>query len=88
VIIGSQQTPYIYEDRVSREDFIDALLKIHNMTSAERKKMGMLGRENILKNFSIDQYVAEWDRILTEVHEKNGSWETRKNYQSWTLKGI
>jgi glycosyltransferase involved in cell wall biosynthesis len=87
-IVGSQQTPYIYEDRVSREDFIDALMKIHNMTNADRKHLGALGRENVLKTFSMEQYVSEWDRILTEVHEKHGSWETRKNHSRWTLKGI
>jgi glycosyltransferase involved in cell wall biosynthesis len=85
-VIGSQQVPYIYEDRISKEDFIDALLKIHNMTRKERKEIGAKARENVLKNFSFDQYGANWDRILQDVHDKHGSWETRKNYKSWSVK--
>ena len=85
-IIGSQDVPYIYEDRVAGEDVVEAMVKIHNMSRKERKELGAKGLEHVKKNFSFEQYVSSWDKILTEVHEKNGSWETRKNYKSWELK--
>jgi glycosyltransferase involved in cell wall biosynthesis len=85
-IIGSQEVPYIYEDRVSKEDFINALVKIHNMTREQRKEIGKKAVEHVKKNFSFENYCSSWDRLLKEVHEKNGSWETRKNYTSWSLK--
>ena len=85
-IIGSQDVPYIYEDRVSGEDVIQAMIKIHNMTREERKAIGKKAIEHVNKNFSFEQYGKKWDKILREVHEKYGSWETRKNYKSWTLK--
>jgi glycosyltransferase involved in cell wall biosynthesis len=85
-VIGSQEVPFIYEDRVSKEDFIDAMLYIHNMTRQERKNIGTKARENVLKNFSFKQYGANWDNLLQGVHEKYGSWETRKNYKSWSVK--
>ena len=34
-IIGSQDVPYIYEDRLNKDDFVNALLKIYNMTNEE-----------------------------------------------------
>ncbi len=87
-IIGSQDVPYIYEDRVSGGDVVEAMIKIHNMTREERKAIGNKGMQHVKKNFSFEQYGQKWDKILTEVHEKNGSWETRKNYKSWTIKEL
>ena len=85
-VIGSQDVPYIYEDRVSKEDFVAALEKIHNMTREERKALGRKGRANVEKNFNFEQFGNTWDRIMTEFHAKNGSWENRKNYKSWEMK--
>ena len=35
-IIGSHRVPYIYQDRISKEDFISGLKKFHSMTEEER----------------------------------------------------
>lgn len=85
-IIGSQEVPYIYEDRIGKEDFIAALEKIHNMTREERKALGLKGREHVENNYNYSKFCEKWDKILTEVYEKNGSWETRKNYKAWSIK--
>jgi glycosyltransferase involved in cell wall biosynthesis len=85
-VIGSQEVPYIYEDRISKEDFIAALETIHNNGRAKNKQLGQKGREFIEKNFSYKNYIESWDRLFTGIHEKHGSWETRKNYKAWTLK--
>ncbi len=82
-VIGSQDVPYIFEDRISKEDFIAALEKIHNMTKPEREALGLKGREHLEKNYNFDKFCKRWDEIFTEVHEKYGSWETRKNYKSY-----
>ena len=87
-VIGSQDVPYIYEDRISKEDFIAALEKIHNMTKEERKELGKKALQHVTANFNYKEFGNKWDKILKDVHEKNGSWETRKNYKSWTLKEI
>ena len=84
-VVGSQTVPYIYEDRVSKEDFIAALHKIYNMTREERKHLGSLGREHVLKNYSLEQYHKKWDEALTEIHKEFGSWKSRKNYKSWEI---
>ena len=83
-VIGSQEVPYIYEDRVSKEDFIAALTKIHCMTREERKALGRKGLEHVNKNFSFEGFSRKWDEIMSGVHEKYGSWENRKLYKGWS----
>jgi glycosyltransferase involved in cell wall biosynthesis len=85
-VIGSQDVPYIYEDRISKEDFIDALLKMHNMTREQRKALGKKGLEHVMKNFNFTNFQNSWDKIFTDFHEKYGSWKNRKNYSSWHVK--
>ena len=84
-IVGSQEVPYIYEDRVSGEDAINAFLKIHEMTRENRQALGKLGRDHVEKNYSFKNYERRWVEIMTEIHEEFGSWENRKNYQGWEL---
>jgi glycosyltransferase involved in cell wall biosynthesis len=86
-VIGSQDVPYIYEDRVSKQDFIDALLKIYNMSQEEREELGRKGREHVLKNYGFEDYIDTWDKTLTKIHKEGGSWNNRK-YQSWKMMEI
>ena len=82
-VIGSQQVPYIYEDRISKEDFKAALHKIYNMSPKERNELGVKGRKHVEKNYAFKKYCDKWVEIMTEVYEKHGSWDDRKNYTSW-----
>jgi glycosyltransferase involved in cell wall biosynthesis len=85
-IIGSQEVPFIYEDRVSKQDFINALIKMHNMTHEERKEIGKKARQYVLKKYDLDKFGKQWEQVMDSFIEKNGSWQTRKNYTRWTLK--
>jgi glycosyltransferase involved in cell wall biosynthesis len=87
-IIGSQQVPYIYEDRISKEDFVNALLEFYNTSAEERKQLGKKGREHVLKNYNFENYIKRWDEIFVEAHKKYGSWNNRKNYKSWTFEEV
>tara|TARA_R100000234_G_scaffold119966_1_gene104581 strand:- start:3669 stop:4925 length:1257 start_codon:yes stop_codon:yes gene_type:complete len=87
-LIGSQQVPYIFEDRISEKDFMDACEKMYNMKKEDLKKLGDMGREHVTNNYSFDQYQEKWVELLDEIHEKHGSWENRKVYSPWTLKKI
>tara|TARA_R110002074_G_scaffold111859_1_gene239752 strand:+ start:2036 stop:3301 length:1266 start_codon:yes stop_codon:yes gene_type:complete len=84
-VIGSQQVPFIYEDRVSKEDFIDSLVNFTNMSKEDRMKMGAAGRKHVLDNYSMEQFAKKWELILDDLHDSFGSWETRKNYKSWEM---
>ena len=75
--------PYIYEDRLAKEDFVNALVEIHNMTHAERHIMGLKGREHVVNNYNFDKYCNGWVELIDKTIEKHGSWENRKTYKSW-----
>jgi glycosyltransferase involved in cell wall biosynthesis len=85
---SSHGVPYIYEDRVSKESFMKSLKAMYDMPTKERTTMGKLGREHVLTNYGFEKFHKEWDRILTEVYEKNGSWENRKNYNCWSVEEL
>ena len=82
-IIGSQDVPYIYEDRINKEDFISALTKMVEMSPEEREALGQAGCEHVRKNYSFDKFTKNWIEVMDDVIEKNGSWETRKNYKTY-----
>ena len=50
------------------------------MTPEARKKMGQKGKQHVMKNYSFEGYKKKWVDLMLEIHEKNGSWENRKNY--------
>jgi len=87
-VIGSQQVPYIYEDRISQEDFNIALHAINSMTKEEKAEVGKMGREHLLKNYNPEVLMKEWDEVFTNLYKKYGSWETRNNFKPWELKEI
>tara|TARA_R110000823_G_scaffold303100_3_gene424430 strand:- start:2130 stop:3395 length:1266 start_codon:yes stop_codon:yes gene_type:complete len=79
-VIGSQDVPYIYEDRLSEAQVVSALEKMCIMTREERREMGMRGRQHVMENYNFETFNKQWVDIMTEVYEQQGSWETRANY--------
>ena len=87
-IIGSQPIPWIYEDRLSEKDVVEAMEKIFNMPQEERDRLGQLGREHVMKNYNFEDFSKTWVDVMTKLHEEEGSWETRKYTKRWTVKEI
>jgi glycosyltransferase involved in cell wall biosynthesis len=87
-IIGSQDVPYIYEDRINKDDFIDALTKMLEMPEDERQKLGELGRQHVQKNYNFETFCNDWIKTIDETIENHGSWETRKGYTPYTFMEI
>ena len=87
-IIGSQDVPYIYEDRINGDDLVAAMCKIFNMTSQEREDLGRLGQEHIEKNYNFNTLARKWPTLLEEIHNEMGSWESRKGFKPWHLMEI
>ncbi len=84
-VIGSLQVPYIYEDRISQEDFHNTMKKALNITQKRYNKMCKLGMKHVNDNYNFLTYKKRWVEIMDSVIENNGSWETRKNYKRWHL---
>ena len=82
-IVGSQNVPYIYEDRINEKQFVDALKEIYYTPRTILKEMGMEGQKHVEKNYSFTKYKERWVDVMLDLHENHGSWETRKNYAAW-----
>ena len=87
-IIGSQQVPYIYEDRISKKAFHAALDKMYFGGEEYRRELGERGRKHVLENYNFDNFNSQWVALMDKVHEEHGSWETRKGYTSITFKEV
>ena len=87
-LIGSQQIPWIYEDRLNSNDVVNAMEIMYTMSSDEREKLGLAGRDHVIQNYNFETFNKTWVEILTKIHEEEGSWETRKQPQRWVLEEL
>tara|TARA_R100001594_G_scaffold51807_3_gene85293 strand:+ start:4697 stop:5980 length:1284 start_codon:yes stop_codon:yes gene_type:complete len=84
-VIGSLQVPYIYEDRISQQDFTDVMRKALNLSEAKYQKMSVAALEHVKTNYSFENYEKGWVKLMDGIVERHGSWESRKNYKRWHL---
>jgi len=87
-VVGSQEVPFIYEDRLSKNQVVDALVEMFNKTPKQRKELGLKGRKHVESNYNFNNFIKTWDEIFTRVHKEHGSWETRNRKQNWTLEEV
>jgi glycosyltransferase involved in cell wall biosynthesis len=84
-VIGSLEVPYIYEDRISQDDFEKVMNKALRISKQKYQKMSIQGREHVAKYYNFENYEKQWVKLMDEFIEKHGSWETRKGYKRWHL---
>ena len=87
-IIGSQTIPWIYEDRLNGDDVCNAFEEMYNLSKEERDEMAKLGREHVAKNYNFENFNKTWVDLMSDIHEKEGSWETRKYTKRWVVKEV
>ena len=58
-VIGSQDVPYIYEDRISNIQFVGALDTFTNIPKEQRNLIGQAGRNHVIENFSFDNFISQ-----------------------------
>ena len=85
MLIGTERVKSIYEDRISKEDFLNALETMYRMDEDERREWGRNGRKHVLKNYNLRQYAENWDRLMKQIYDVHGSWDTRKEIKKWDL---
>jgi len=44
-----------------------------------RDTLGRSGRDHVVKNYSFEVFEKAWVDLMTQIHEEEGSWETRKH---------
>ncbi len=84
-VIGSLQVPYIYEDRINKEDFINTLKKALKLSPSKYENMSKLGMKHVKENYNFEKYEKGWVETIDEIVEKHGSWDTRVGYKRWHL---
>ena len=87
-IIGSQEVPYIYEDRTSKDQFFSAMNKMMALGPKGRREMGLRGSEFVKRTFGVDDFNNKWIQLMDKIHEEHGSWETRTNYNGIRFKEV
>ena len=61
---------------------------MYDMGQDERLEMGQRGSQYVIKNYNFKEFQAKWVDLMLKLHEKEGSWETRKNYSTITFKEV
>ena len=87
-IIGSQQVPYIYEDRINKDQFISALHKMYSLGNEHRREIGMLGRKHVETNYNFENFNKTWVKLMDDVYENSGSWDDRKGHNGIRFKEV
>ena len=83
-VIGSQEVPYIYEDRIAEQQMVGALNTFTDIPKETRKLIGQSGRQHVIDNFNFTDFINRWDKIFTDTYENKGSWPNRA-YKAWEL---
>ena len=63
-LVGSQQVPYIYDDRVNNEQVAAAIEKVFRMGRPARRRLGAEAREWAKRTFPMSGMIDGWDRGL------------------------
>jgi glycosyltransferase involved in cell wall biosynthesis len=85
-VIGSQEVPFIYEDRINQEQMVGAFKTFSEIPKETRKLIGQAGRQHVINNFNFTDFIDRWDKIMTDTYNK-GVWDQRE-YKGWELKEI
>lgn len=87
-VIGSLQVPYIHEDRIGQDQFEEVMNKALKNSKKSYQKMSKGGMNHINENYNFENFERQWVEFIDKTIEHHGSWETRRNYDRWTLKEI
>ncbi len=66
-LVGSQQVPYIYDDRVNDDDVAAALERMFRMGRSDRKALGLQAREWATNEFSMERLTKSFDDVITRT---------------------
>lgn len=70
--VGSQQVPYIYDDRVDNDDVAKALEQLYRLGREKRRALGSRAREWALKNFAMADMIGGWDERIRQTIASHG----------------
>ena len=86
-VIGSQQVPWIYEDRLDQEKVVAAILDMAAATPEQYAEWSSNGLAHVDEFFNFEKFEKKWVKVMKDTHRKYGSWPNKK-YNSWKFTEI
>ena len=80
-LVGSPQTPYIWDDQCRAEDATEQIKNVYSLTSEERKRRGLKGREWALSEEAGFTGEQQGKRIIEAFEELFSTWKPREKFE-------
>jgi hypothetical protein len=80
-LVGSPQTPYIWDDTCRPEDAAKQIAEVYNLPSLERKLRGLAGREWALGNEAGFTGECQGERIIEAFDTLFSTWKPREKFE-------
>jgi glycosyltransferase involved in cell wall biosynthesis len=80
-IVGSLQTPYIYDSRADIRDITKAIEDVYNLPKEERLKRGSAGRQWVTSDESMMSADNMAKNVIATVDETLATWKPRKRFE-------
>ena len=80
-IVGSLQTPYIYDSRADIRDITKAIEDVYNLPKEERLKRGLAGRQWVTSDESMMTADNMAKNVIATVDETLATWKPRKTFE-------
>jgi len=80
-LVGSPQTPYIWDDQCRAEDATEQIKNVYSLTSEERKCRGLKGREWALSEEAGFTGEQQGKRIIEAFEELFSTWKPREKFE-------
>ena len=77
-MVGNHMVPYIYEDFVSHKTVTSAFIKMYEMGSDERERIGARAAIRAREDYNLDRVISDWDSSLERTIEKFKNGENKK----------
>ena len=80
-LVGSPQTPYIWDDRCRPEDATERIMELYNMTREERKALGLAGHEWATGDEAKFTSKKMGETVIKNIEQLFATWKPRKHYE-------
>jgi glycosyltransferase involved in cell wall biosynthesis len=80
-MVGSPQTPYIFDDRCRWEDAADCLTEIYNLSKEERQERGLEGYKWATSDEAGFTSKHQANRFITYTDKLFNTWKPREKYE-------
>lgn len=80
-IVGSPQTPYIFDDRCEASDAANQLMEVYNLDPNRRKAIGLMGREWAISDEAGFTSEKQGERVIENIDKLLENWKPRAKYE-------